>query len=1121
VRRHAKASSAGSSDGSGSSRGLKFVLTICALALCVLGSGASAAVAAPTVTIDPSPIASYTSAQVKGTVDTGGEEGAYTFEYSSDGGATWSAFNFEGFIPPVLPGDPTTQNASATLNGLKPATHYEVRLAAFPYSEFGAETFSPAPNPSFDTLAMAPPTVTIDPASAVTATSASFKGHVTAGNADPAFDTTSCSFEYAPLPRNERQRLDVRVSSGTYKLRFEGEVTAPVAFDASPTELESALKALSTIGAGAVSVDAAGVVHPYVVTFIGALANKDVPQLEVLTTSTNTVVPATVATSRQGQAPGFVGARTAPCDVEPITGTAATEVKADVTGLEPGTTYNLRLKAANPGGSNSAAAPDFPTGAVAPAVLDTAASDIAKTSATLNAELNPGAAATSFHFEYLTQAQYEAASGSFAGATPTPESPLIGADNEGHAALATIGGLQESTAYRYRVVAKNAKAPGGIAGPARPFRTAGPVVVAPETCANAAVRAQQGSAYLPECRAYEIVNKPTLDLGDVNRAPMIADDGEHASYISLVAPDDALGAALGSNFVASRTPTGWRSTDANLRSFSDISNTAAAVPRAFSSDFSRVAVVGSVRYNADDTDNIEDAFRVQVGTGIAEWLSPGLVLPDSTLGFVAVFGASTDLGRVFFGGSEEVFAAGAPSRAVYSNDGSGVRAESILPNGTIAGGNPVASAHEWGYIANSDPATDRTTGSFVPHGGRHPVSDDGSRVFFESGGAIYLRRHDTAPATTVAVSASQRSGEVGTVHGATFLAANHAGSLVYFFSSDRLTDTATVGGGIYRFDVTTDELEQVTPDAGDPAGLSIRSAIVSDDSRRVYFNSPALLAPGAEPGASNAYVWSVGDGLRFIAALNPIDKIERVSRDGGYALLRSSASLDGAPNDGHQAVYEYEYAGDEISCVSCRTDGSASGGDANLEEQSFGFPSPRFTAPRAITDDGKVVFATTDRLVAADQTGAADVYLYDHGKLSLISSGRSDDPSFTADNSDDGRDIFFTTRSALVAADGDPSELDLYDARSGGGFLEPPPPPAPCEGEACRSGTSPTAASVTPTTSSFEGPGNPAPCAKGKIRRNGRCVKPRKPRKAHSKKHHGKKHKAGKRKANANGRTGR
>ena len=91
-----------------------------------------------------------------------------------------------------------------------------------------------------------------------------------------------------------------------------------------------------------------------------------------------------------------------------------------------------------------------------------------------------------------------------------------------------------------------------------------------------------------------------------------------------------------------------------------------------------------------------------------------------------------------------------------------------------------------------------------------------------------------------------------------------------------------------------------------------------------------------------------------------------------------------------------------------------------------------FTAPRNLTEDGGVVFATKDQLVAGDQTSAADVYLYDKGRLSLLSSGQGDDDSYVADNSDDGRDIFFMTRSPLVGQDNDPAELDLYDARVGG-----------------------------------------------------------------------------------------
>jgi hypothetical protein len=86
---------------------------------------------------------------------------------------------------------------------------------------------------------------------------------------------------------NELQLLKVSATAGTFRLKFEGETTADISFEApnreKPGSVQSALEALPAIGAGNVLVfrgpgDAIGS-NPYEVEFIGALANTNVEQL--------------------------------------------------------------------------------------------------------------------------------------------------------------------------------------------------------------------------------------------------------------------------------------------------------------------------------------------------------------------------------------------------------------------------------------------------------------------------------------------------------------------------------------------------------------------------------------------------------------------------------------------------------------------------------------------------------------------------------------------------------------------------------------------------------------------------------------------------------------------------
>lgn len=67
-------------------------------------------------------------------------------------------------------------------------------------------------------------------------------------------------------------------TGGTFTLTFSGQTTAAIAYNASAAAVQAALVALSTIGAGNVTVTgSAG--GPYTVTFVGALANTNTAQM--------------------------------------------------------------------------------------------------------------------------------------------------------------------------------------------------------------------------------------------------------------------------------------------------------------------------------------------------------------------------------------------------------------------------------------------------------------------------------------------------------------------------------------------------------------------------------------------------------------------------------------------------------------------------------------------------------------------------------------------------------------------------------------------------------------------------------------------------------------------------
>ncbi len=110
------------------------------------------------------------------------------------------------------------------------------------------------------------------------------------------------------VPLNEVQSVGLSAETlggfpteGELRLGFKGQSTAELPFNASIAEVQEAIEALSTVGAGNVVVS--GVPgHSYVFSFRAALGEQDLPSLEALFTSA--AGQAQVSTTRQGRAPG-------------------------------------------------------------------------------------------------------------------------------------------------------------------------------------------------------------------------------------------------------------------------------------------------------------------------------------------------------------------------------------------------------------------------------------------------------------------------------------------------------------------------------------------------------------------------------------------------------------------------------------------------------------------------------------------------------------------------------------------------------------------------------------------------------------------------------------------------
>jgi hypothetical protein len=178
----------------------------------------------------------------------------------------------------------------------------------------------------------------------------------------------------------------------------------------------------------------------------------------------------------------------------------------------------------------------------------------------------------------------------------------------------------------------------------------------------------------------------------------------------------------------------------------------------------------------------------------------------------------------------------------------------------------------------------------------------------------------------------------------------------------------------------------------------------------------------------------------------------------------------GSINEGARKneIFLYDAGAGTMVCASCNVDGSRPTADATLPPPADGAYQQRY-----LDDAGQLFFSTADPVSPEDTNGLSDVYVYEHGGPRLLSPSTAGDEAVFADASDNGSDVFFTTRQRLVGSDGD-SIVDLYDARVGGGVAsQNEPPPVQCLAEGCKPPASEQLVSVLPGSSSFAGPENP------------------------------------------------
>ena len=175
-------------------------------------------------------------------------------------------------------------------------------------------------------------------------------------------------------------------------------------------------------------------------------------------------------------------------------------------------------------------------------------------------------------------------------------------------------------------------------------------------------------------------------------------------------------------------------------------------------------------------------------------------------------------------------------------------------------------------------------------------------------------------------------------------------------------------------------------------------------------------------------------------------------------------------------LFLYSAATGQLVCASCNPAGEPGPGRVAPRGESYHEEHEVFPNQHLLTDAGQAFFETADALVPADTNGKLDVYEYEDGGVHLISSGTSSFESNLEDVSENGDDVFFRSSQQLLPQDNQEGQIVTYDARVGGGFVEPSSPPSCTTADACRTAVAPQPSIYgEPASQTFSGVGNLVP----------------------------------------------
>ncbi|MGH2912209.1 MAG: hypothetical protein ACRDJ3_07005, partial [Solirubrobacteraceae bacterium] len=646
------------------------------------------------------------------------------------------------------------------------------------------------------------------------------------------------------------------------------------------------------------------------------------------------------------------------------TGQEKETVQAEIVGLAPGAQYTVCLRAWNTTGQYAQGGPiTFTTNAQAPEVSGEASLNISTHSAHVSAQLTTGGLPVTYTVQYGTTTGY--------GSETVPLEVSAGATT----ITASLTGLQPGVEYHYRFHVSNSQ--GEEPGSDASFTTAPGASETPASegdCPNEQIRKEQGSQFLPECRAYEMVSPSYKEGYGTATAPnSFSSNGERAmirSFATLAGGQGAGEFAFGGAFyLDTRTANGWRLSPLNPSQ----SQLAGQIPVAQEADD------GESLWLAHTLDKPASAAELYLGS------ASGLGSTGPTFSLVGPLNsgepaAGEEASNAFnsIASYMEPRAATSDYRHIVVQPGR----ESQLYEYTGTN-NSLTLVGVYGNKGSTDLIGECTTlGSYGAWTTFNALSRDGETIFFSESpcGArayvdVFARVHgslsSSQEAETVEVSESECASSCGEESGKVFEGASEDGKLVYLASTQKLTNDAVDGtksgdatesansctnmaageGGcnLYQYDFKKQAGERLTLVAGEVLGV----VGIGEDGSHVYFASRTVIASavanpyGGEPqsGQPNLYVYDASTGeTSFIATLSGSDfqdwraeqkrRPVEVGGTSGQFVLFVSVAPNVTPDDHSEKRQLFEYKAQvsgepaELVRVTEGEDGFAENGNA-------------------------------------------------------------------------------------------------------------------------------------------------------------------------------------------------